>query len=112
MNIDETKIESAITDQTKAIIVVHYAGVACEMDTIMDIAEETDKKEKVTLVGNLCTATDVIAEDIVLPSMDCGDIILINNAGSYAAVLSPMQFSSQEKPVEVFLSVDGSIKIN
>lgn len=40
MNIDETKIESAITDQTKAIIVVHYAGVACEMDTIMDIAEK------------------------------------------------------------------------
>ena len=40
MNIDETKIESAITDQTKAIIVVHYAGVPCEMDTIMDIAEK------------------------------------------------------------------------
>ena len=79
---------------------------------ILTFKEETDKKEKVTLVGNLCTATDVIAEDIVLPSMDCGDIILINNAGSYAAVLSPMQFSSQEKPVEVFLSVDGSIKIN
>lgn len=38
MNIDETKIEDAITDRTKAIIAVHYAGVACEMDTIMDIA--------------------------------------------------------------------------
>ena len=38
MNIDETKIESAITEKTKVIIVVHYAGVACEMDTIMDIA--------------------------------------------------------------------------
>lgn len=38
MNIDETKIEAAITDKTKAIVVVHYAGVACEMDTIMDIA--------------------------------------------------------------------------
>ena len=79
---------------------------------ILTFKEETDKKEKVTLVGNLCTATDVIAEDIVLPSMDCGDIIVINNAGSYAAVLSPMQFSSQEKPVEVFLSVDDSVKIN
>lgn len=39
MNIDETKIEAAITDKTKAIIAVHYAGVACEMDTIMDIAK-------------------------------------------------------------------------
>lgn len=38
MNIDETKIEAAITDKTKVLMVMHYAGVACEMDTIMDIA--------------------------------------------------------------------------
>ena len=38
MNIDETKIEAAITDRTKVIAPVHYAGVACEMDTIMEIA--------------------------------------------------------------------------
>ena len=38
MNIDEKKIEAAITPRTKAICVVHYAGVACEMDTIMEIA--------------------------------------------------------------------------
>lgn len=38
MNIDEAKIEAAITDRTKVIIAMHYAGVACEMDTIMDIA--------------------------------------------------------------------------
>lgn len=38
MNIDETKIEAAITEKTKVIIPVHYAGVACEMDGIMDIA--------------------------------------------------------------------------
>jgi dTDP-4-amino-4,6-dideoxygalactose transaminase len=37
-NIDETKIESLITSKTKAIVPVHYAGVACEMDTIMDLA--------------------------------------------------------------------------
>ena len=38
LNIDETKIEAAITARTKVILPVHYAGVACEMDTIMDIA--------------------------------------------------------------------------
>ncbi|MCC6904214.1 MAG: dTDP-4-amino-4,6-dideoxygalactose transaminase [Anaerolineae bacterium] len=38
LNIDETKIEEAITDKTRAIVVVHYAGVACEMDIIMAIA--------------------------------------------------------------------------
>ena len=42
MNIDETKIEAAITDKTKAIVPVHYAGVACEMDTIMEIANKYD----------------------------------------------------------------------
>ncbi len=38
LNIDENLIEQAITQKTKAIVPVHYAGVACEMDTIMDIA--------------------------------------------------------------------------
>jgi dTDP-4-amino-4,6-dideoxygalactose transaminase len=39
LNIDESLIEAAITPRTKAISVVHYAGVSCEMDTIMDIAQ-------------------------------------------------------------------------
>jgi dTDP-4-amino-4,6-dideoxygalactose transaminase len=39
LNIDETKIEAAITPRTRAIVPVHYAGVACEMDTIMEIAK-------------------------------------------------------------------------
>ena len=38
LNIDETKIEEAITEKTKAIVAVHYAGVSCEMDKIMEIA--------------------------------------------------------------------------
>lgn len=42
MNIDEMLIEAAITAKTKAIVPVHYAGVACEMDVIMDIAQRHD----------------------------------------------------------------------
>lgn len=38
LNIDERLVENAITERTKAICVVHYAGVACEMDTILEIA--------------------------------------------------------------------------
>lgn len=38
MNIDETKIEAAITEKTRVLCVMHYAGVACEMDAIMDLA--------------------------------------------------------------------------
>ena len=44
MNIDEKKIEAAVTEKTKAVCVVHYAGVACEMDTIMDIARRHSLK--------------------------------------------------------------------
>jgi dTDP-4-amino-4,6-dideoxygalactose transaminase len=46
LNIDEKLIEQAITPRTKAICVVHYAGVSCEMDTIMDIA----KRHKIRVV--------------------------------------------------------------
>jgi len=42
LNIDETLIEDAVTEKTKAIVPVHYAGVGCEMDTIMDIARRHD----------------------------------------------------------------------
>ena len=44
MNIDEKLIEAAITDRTKVIVPVHYAGVSCEMDTIMDIARRHNLK--------------------------------------------------------------------
>ena len=42
LNIDETKITAAITSRTKAIVPVHYAGVSCEMEAIMDIAQKFD----------------------------------------------------------------------
>lgn len=42
LNIDEKKIERAITSRTKAIAVVHYAGISCEMDKIMDIAKRNN----------------------------------------------------------------------
>lgn len=71
--------------------------------------KEDAAAEKVTLVGNLCTAADIVAEDIVLPHFECGDVVIMTNAGSYAAVLSPMQFSSQERPGELFLSESGQI---
>lgn len=44
MNIDEKLIEKAITPKTRVIVAVHYAGVSCEMDTIMDIAKRHNLK--------------------------------------------------------------------
>lgn len=40
LNIDSTKIEAAITERTRAVVVVHYAGVACDMDPILDICKK------------------------------------------------------------------------
>lgn len=70
---------------------------------------KSTQSETVTLMGNLCTAMDVMAKDITLPKLEIGDAILMNNAGSYAAVLSPMQFSSQQPPVELFFTKDGQV---
>lgn len=53
-NIDETKIESLITERTKAIVPVHYAGVSCEMDTIMDLA----KKHNLFVIEDAAQAID------------------------------------------------------
>ena len=67
------------------------------------------EEETVTLVGNLCTATDVMAQGVPLPRLEVGDGVAVTNAGSYAAVLSPTQFSGQTPPAELFLTVKGEI---
>lgn len=102
-----------------AVLVTHYAaqeGLAPSeplftgKDAFQFLTfKDNEPAELVTLAGNLCTATDVVAEDIMLPHLECGDCIAITNAGSYAAVLSPMQFATQEKPVEIFLTTDDKI---
>jgi len=65
--------------------------------------------ETVTLVGNLCTATDVVAKDIELPKIQPGDTVVMTNAGSYAAVLSPIQFSLQAAPAQLMLTRNGEV---
>lgn len=76
--------------------------------SIQTLSDESEQ-EVVTLVGNLCTATDVVAKDILMPKLNRGDIIIISNAGSYASVLSPFQFSSQQPPAQLFLSCHGLV---
>ena len=65
MNIDETKIEEAITEKTKAIVPVHYAGVSCAMDEIMAIAKKYNLKENRTALSHgiiLCLMEAVAAK--------------------------------------------------
>ncbi len=91
MNIDETKIEAAITYKTKAIVPVHYAGVSCEMDVIMDIAKQhnlfvvedaaqgitsTYKGQALGTIGDIGTYSFHDTKNIT-----CGEggVLLINN---------------------------------
>lgn len=91
MNIDETKIEAAITSKTRAIVPVHYAGVACEMDTIIGIAKRhnlfviedaaqgitsTYKGKPLGTIGDLGTYSFHDTKNIT-----CGEggVLLINN---------------------------------
>ncbi len=59
--------------------------------------------ETVDIVGNLCTASDILAKDISLPKAEIGDRIIITHAGSYACTLSFQLFGSQDVPREVFV---------
>lgn len=72
------------------------------------LTEET-ATETVNLVGNLCTGTDIMAAGITLPKAKVGDILAITKAGSYAYVLTPVQFSSQPAPGQFLLLADGSM---
>lgn len=67
------------------------------------------EQETVTLVGNLCTAADIIAKDILMPKLEIDDVVVITNAGSYAASISPMQFSSLVPPAQLFLNKNGEV---
>jgi dTDP-4-amino-4,6-dideoxygalactose transaminase len=92
MNIDETLIEAAITTKKKAICVVHYGGVGCEMDTIMDIAKKhnlyviedaaqgmmaTYKEKFLGTIGHLGTFS--FHESKNYTSAGEGGLLLVNN---------------------------------
>ncbi len=68
MNIDEMKIESAITPKTKVIVPVHYAGVGCEMDTIMEIA----RRHRLLVVEDAAQGVDATYKGRALGSI--GDL--------------------------------------
>ena len=74
------------------------------------VLNQSEETETVTLCGSLCTGTDVVAKDIVLPKIEIGDVVTMSNAGSYAAVLSPMQFASLTPPAQIFYTKTGLIK--
>ena len=65
--------------------------------------------EKLSIVGNLCTATDIMAKDIMLPKAEIGDIVVVSKAGSYSYSLSPILFASQPLPLQFYMDINGDI---
>lgn len=82
-------------------------------DAFEFVIPEGDKSnlERVSIVGSLCTATDILIRDAMLPKANIGDIVIVSKAGSYSYSLSPILFSSHCLPFQFYLNTDGKISI-
>lgn len=74
-----------------------------------DVMNDADEHEVVCIVGNLCTALDVLAEGVTVKRAELGDLVRISNAGGYAFTLSPVLFSGQGLPRQLLLTRDGHL---
>lgn len=69
-------------------------------------SNKTGKREKVTIVGRLCTPIDKYYEDIMIYSPQIGDKIIFKNAGAYGYTMSIIDFISHQKPYEIIINGD------
>lgn len=64
---------------------------------------DDDPREKVNVVGCLCTPLDLLADDVMLPVCDVGDLVVVFQAGAYGLTASPTAFLSHPAPVEMLV---------
>jgi diaminopimelate decarboxylase len=64
---------------------------------------EQSATESCTVVGCLCTPLDLLADKVMLPTADVGDLVVIFQAGAYGLTASPTAFLSHPAPVEVLV---------
>ena len=69
----------------------------------VDVLNDSDEKEIITVCGNLCTAADLLGKNLELKKAEIGDVVTVSNAGSYGFTLSPVLFSSHDIPYEIYL---------
>jgi len=86
-----------------------YSNASAHAISLPDGAGRPGKK--VSVVGNLCTALDLVAKDIILPDPKVGDILQISNAGAYAATLSPHTFAGFPRPLELYRDSERQIVV-
>jgi diaminopimelate decarboxylase len=68
--------------------------------------------EKVSIVGSLCTATDIMVKDALLPKAHIGNLVVVSNSGSYSYSLTPLLFSSHPLPLQFYLKTNGELCIH
>lgn len=73
---------------------------------------ENKEVEKVNIVGSLCTSTDILAKDIILPKAKINDLVVVSNAGSYAYSLSPLLFASHSLPKQIYIKSNQEVIID
>lgn len=101
-------------------IITQYAGEYCDRPAepfftktdayplwcVSGDGRKIEERETVTMAGNLCTANDMIAEDINFRKLVPGDLVVVRNAGAYASVVSPMQFCALPRPAQIMIRED------
>lgn len=70
----------------------------------------SEENEEVTIVGNICESGDILAEDVLLPKIEEGDILGVLDAGAYGYVMSS-NYNNRLRPAEVLIKEDGETKI-
>jgi diaminopimelate decarboxylase len=65
--------------------------------------------EKVSIVGSLCTVTDIMVKDTMIPKAKIGDLVIASKAGSYSYSLSPLLFAGHSLPLQFYMKQDGEI---
>ena len=68
--------------------------------------------EKVSIVGSLCTSTDIMVKDSMLPKAHIGDLVIVSKAGSYSYSLSPILFASHSLPLQFYMNQNYEILID
>ncbi|MET0018264.1 hypothetical protein [Oscillibacter sp.] len=81
----------------------------CRHEFALNVLNHANSQEPVTVAGSLCTALDILGEDVELNVAQIGDVIAVSNAGSYACTLSPLLFSSHAAPKEFLQAENGAM---
>ena len=79
-----------------------------EISLVKDINDGDKKVKEVTVVGNICESGDIIAKNRILPVMNQGDLIPVENAGAYGFSMSS-NYNCRLKPAEILIALKGKI---